>query len=179
LSRAAVKIGLVLAGYAGAVLVAAAVVAMYVASTSGPDRQLYGAMYDFGDGLLFLAVFGAAAVLPTGAALFFLRPYRSFWRVISVAALAVAATGLAALVTYLAGRTADPGSGLQAWSAVSVLSFCRGSAVRADLLALRPVRADSYLSDHAVGGHLGRGGRPRLRRAQLVWPGPTPLSRSR
>jgi len=123
LSRAAVKIGLVLAGYAGAVLVAAAVVAMYVASTSGPDRQLYGAMYDFGDSLLFLAVFGAAAVLPTGAALFFLRPYRSFWRVISVAALAVAATGLAALVAYLAGRTADPGSGLQAWSAVSVLRF--------------------------------------------------------
>jgi hypothetical protein len=109
------------AGYAGAFLIAAAVVAIYVASTSGPDRHLYGAMYDFGDSLLFLAAFGAAAVLPTGAALFFLRPYRSFWRVISVAALAVAATGLAALVAYLAGRTADPGSGLQAWSTVSVL----------------------------------------------------------
>ena len=121
MSRAAIKIGLVVAGYAGAFLIAAAVVAIYVASTSGPDRHLYGAMYDFGDSLLFLAAFGAAAVLPTGAALFFLRPYRSFWRVISVAALAVAATGLAALVAYLAGRTADPGSGLQAWSTVSVL----------------------------------------------------------
>ena len=121
MSRAAIKIGLVVAGYAGAFLIAAAVVAIYVASTSGPDRHLYGAMYDFGDSLLFLAAFGAAAVLPTGAALFFLRPYRSFWRVISVAALAVAATGLAALVAYLAGRTADPGSGLQAWSGVSVL----------------------------------------------------------
>jgi hypothetical protein len=119
--RAAGKVGLVAAGYVGAVLVAVAAVAMYVASTSGPDRQTYAAMYDFGDSLLFLAVFGVAAVLPTGAALFFLRPHRSFWRALSIAALTIAATGLAAFIEYLASRATDAGSVLQAWSALASL----------------------------------------------------------
>jgi hypothetical protein len=119
--RASVKVGLVAIGYAGAVLVASAIVAIYVASTSGPDRQTYGVMYDFGDTLLFLAVFGVAAVPPTGAVLFFVRSYRPFWRALSVAALAIAATGLAAFVGYLAAQTSDAGSSLQSWSAVAVL----------------------------------------------------------
>jgi hypothetical protein len=119
--RASVKVGLVAIGYAGAVLVASAIVAIYVASTSGPDRQTYGVMYDFGDTLLFLAVFGVAAVPPTGAVLFFLRSYRPFWRALSVAALAIAATGLAAFVGYLAAQTVDAGSSLRSWSAVAVL----------------------------------------------------------
>ena len=119
--RAPVKVGLVAAGYAGAFLVASAIVAIYVASTSGPDRQTYGVMYDFGDSLLFLAVFGVAAVPPTGAALFFLRSYRSFWRALSVTALAIAATGLAAFLDYLVEQTADASSILRSWSALAVL----------------------------------------------------------
>ena len=39
--RAPAKVGLVAAGYVGAFLVASAVVAIYIASTSGPDRQTY------------------------------------------------------------------------------------------------------------------------------------------
>ena len=85
--RPLVKVGLVGAGYIGAFALASAVVTAYVAATSGPDRQNYGAMFAFGDDLLFLGVFGVAAVVPSGAALFFLRPYRSFWRVLSVTAL--------------------------------------------------------------------------------------------
>jgi hypothetical protein len=106
--RTSVKVGLVAVGYVGAVLVASAIVAIYVASTSGPDRQRYAVMYDFGDTLLFLAVFGVAAVPPTGATLFFLRSYRPIWRALSVAALAIAATGLAASI-------------LRSWSALAVL----------------------------------------------------------
>ena len=63
-------------------------------------------MFDFGDSLLFLGVFGLAAVLPTGAALFFLRPYRWFWRTLSIAALAMAATAAAAFLVMLVGRGA-------------------------------------------------------------------------
>jgi hypothetical protein len=98
---APVKIGLIAAGYIGAFLIAFVSVALYVASTSGPDRQLYSGMYAFGDSLLFLGVFGLAAVPSTGAALFFLGPYRSFWRGLSVGALAIATTGVAALLVYL------------------------------------------------------------------------------
>jgi hypothetical protein len=119
--RGPVKIGLVGIGYVGAFLVASAIVASYVASTSGPDRQNYGAMFAFGDDVLFLAVFGVASVPPTGAALFFLRPYRSFWRALSIAALAIAATGLAAFIDYLAARTAEAGSVLHVLSGLAVL----------------------------------------------------------
>jgi hypothetical protein len=119
--RPPVKVGLVVAGYIVAFLIASAVVGIYVASTSGPDRQGYGGMYAFGDSLLFLAVFGVAAVPPTGAALFFPRSYRSFWLALSVAALVIAATGLAAFIDYVAARTAEADSILHAWSALAVL----------------------------------------------------------
>ena len=66
------KVGLVAAGYVVALLIASAGVALYVASTSGPDRKTYGGMYAFGDSLLFLAVFALAAAPATGAALYFL-----------------------------------------------------------------------------------------------------------
>jgi hypothetical protein len=119
--RAAGKVGLVAAGYVGAFLVASAIVALYVASTSGPDRQTYGAMYDFGDLLLFLAVFAAAAVLPTGAALFFLRSNRAFWRTLSVGALVVAATAVGAFIVYVAARAAGASAMLHAWSGLAGL----------------------------------------------------------
>ena len=94
--RASVEVGLVAGGYVAAFVVAFAVVAVYVVMTDGPDRQASGGMYSFSDSLLFLAVFGVAAVPSTGGALFFLRPYPRVWRALSVGALASAAIGLAA-----------------------------------------------------------------------------------
>ncbi len=129
--RPLVKVGLVVAGYVVAFLVAFAVVAIHVAATSGPDRQVYSAMYGFGDDLLFLAVFGVAAVPPSGAVLFFLRPYRAFWRVLSVVALGTATTGLAALIINIAAQTGDAGSILHTWSALASLRI-----LGAPLLAL-------------------------------------------
>ncbi len=119
--RPLVKVGLVGAGYIGAFALASAVVTAYVAATSGPDRQNYGAMFAFGDDLLFLGVFGVAAVVPSGAALFFLRPYRSFWRVLSVTALVVATTAVAAFFDDLAWRGSDARSAANAWSALASL----------------------------------------------------------
>lgn len=119
--RPAVKVSLVVAGYVVAFLIAFAVVAVYVAATSGPDRQASAGMFAFGDSLLFLGVFGVAAVPAIGASLFFLRPYRSFWLALSVAALAIAATGVAAVVDYVAARTAEASSIVHAWSALAVL----------------------------------------------------------
>ena len=119
------------AGYVVALLIASAGVALYVASTSGPDRKTYGGMYAFGDSLLFLAVFALAAAPATGAALYFLSSEPHFWRARSVGALAIAATGLAALIVRVAVRTAGAGSVLLAWSGLAVLRI-----LAAPLLAL-------------------------------------------
>ena len=119
--RPVAKAGLVVAGYVVAFGIALAVVALYVARTSGPDRVTYGGMYAFGDDLLFLAVFAVAAVPATGAALFFLRPYPRFWRRWSIAASLIAATALAAVVDYAVEKTAGPASALRGLSGYAVL----------------------------------------------------------
>ncbi len=102
------KIALVAGGYVAAFLMASAVVAIRVANTSGPDAQASSGMYAFGDAVLFVAVFGVAALVPTGAALFFLRPYRRVWTALSASGLAVAVTGIAAAVLFALGRSATP-----------------------------------------------------------------------
>src|SRR5438067_153767 len=95
-----IRIGLILAGYVAAVLIAFGALAIRLASTRG-SAQASGGMYAFGDSLLFLAVFGVAALAPTTGALYFLRSHRLFWTVLAVLALVIAVTGLAAIVLYV------------------------------------------------------------------------------
>lgn len=114
------KGAVVAGGYIVAFLMASAAVAIRVANTSGPDAQASSGMYAFGDALLFVAVFGVSALVPTVAALFFLRPYRHFWTVLSAFGLAVAVTGVIAAVLFAVGRHATP-SPLATWAGLSVL----------------------------------------------------------
>lgn len=107
-------------GYIAAFLVASAAVAVHVAKTSGPDVQAASGMYAFGDTVFFAAVFGVLALVPTGAALFFLRPYQQFLKVLSALGLAVAITGIAAAILFAVGRHATP-SPLATWAGISVL----------------------------------------------------------
>jgi hypothetical protein len=65
-------------------------------------------MFAFGDSILFLGVFALASLPATGAALFFLRPYEIFWRVLAVGAVAIAVTGIIVLVDMLGSRTGPP-----------------------------------------------------------------------
>ena len=113
--NASLKVGAVAGGYIAAFLVASAAVGI-----RGPDAQASSGMYAAGDALLFAAVFGVAALVPTGAALFFLRPYRRFWAVLSTFILGVAVTGLAAVALFAIGRYATP-SPIATWAALSVL----------------------------------------------------------
>jgi hypothetical protein len=115
------KVILVFAAYGLALLIASLVVNLYIATTNGPDRQAYSTMFDFGDSLLFLGVFALAAIPATATALFFLRPYPTFWRVASLGALAIATTGAAALSVYLLPAVAGSGAYLSAWSELSPL----------------------------------------------------------
>jgi hypothetical protein len=109
------------AGYVAALIVASAAVVLRVAYTSGRDAQASSGMYAFGDSLLFIAVFGVAALIPTGAALVFLRPYRRFWHVLSGLGLAVAVTSVVAAALFAAGRHTVEPSPLATWAALSVL----------------------------------------------------------
>jgi hypothetical protein len=115
------KIGVVLAGYAAALLAACVTVAIHVASMSGPEADASSGMYAFGDLSLFIAVFWVVALAPTGAALFFLRSYRRVWTVLSAVAVAIATTGLAALAVFVVGRTASSPSPLASWAGLAVL----------------------------------------------------------
>ena len=66
------------------------------------------------------AVFGVCALVPTCAALFFLRPYRRFWTVLSALGLAVAVTGVTAAILFAVGRHATV-LPLATWAGFSVL----------------------------------------------------------
>ena len=96
-----VKAGIVVAGYAVALALACGVVYLRIESyANDPDAQASQGMYAFGDTVLFVFTFGAAALPPTGLALYFLRPVQRFWNVIAVGALALASTGVIAALVY-------------------------------------------------------------------------------
>lgn len=119
--RPLAKVGLVAGGYVAALAIALLVVQIRIAATSGQDRQDYGAMYAFGDSLLFLAVFGMAAVPATGTWLFFLRSRPAFWSRLAVTALFVASTGLAAALAWFLTRSVVAPGPLASWSIAAVL----------------------------------------------------------
>jgi hypothetical protein len=118
--NASLKVGVVVGGYVASFLVASAAVSIRLANTSDPDAQAASGMYAAGDAFLFAGVFGVGALVPTGAALFFLRPYRRFWTVLSAFSLGVAVSGLAAVALFAVGRYAAP-SPIAIGAALSVL----------------------------------------------------------
>ena len=143
------KFGVVLAGYVAAVLVASATVAVRIANTSGPDAQASAGMYAFGDGLLFIAVFSAVALIPTGLALFFLQPYRWFWIALSITGLAIAGTGVLAVLVYaVSGYLPLPReSPLMMWAALAVLRILLSPPLAAGFVLagfLAPSRASRW-----------------------------------
>ncbi|HVK53739.1 MAG TPA: hypothetical protein VM532_01800, partial [Burkholderiales bacterium] len=52
---------------------------------------------------------------------YFLRPYRAFWVILSVTALVIATTCLAAFLGYVTPKTSDPGPLLHSRSTFAVL----------------------------------------------------------
>jgi hypothetical protein len=107
------RIGLVLGGYAVALGVAFALVYIRDLLTAGTDAQASQGMYAWGDSILFIAAFSVTALIPTGLALYFLRPYPMVWTGLSILGLAVAITGpLGACLSAWAHTFADHGSAL-------------------------------------------------------------------
>ena len=115
------KVLLVAAGYLAALADAFGVVGIHIAATYGPETQASGGMSAFGDSVLFLGVFAVAAMPASGAALYFLRPFHTLWHIGSVAALAIATTGIGAFATYLSPLSAHMAPWLGEWSPLRIL----------------------------------------------------------
>jgi hypothetical protein len=112
-----IKLGIVGGGYGMALLVGLLVAQTGIWMTAGNSHSS-GGMAAFGDAILFLGVFGAAAIIPTCAVYYFLRPLRSFWTVYGGGVLLLAASALAALVVFFLART---NSGPSVWLILAVL----------------------------------------------------------
>ncbi|HXN35535.1 MAG TPA: hypothetical protein VN877_05155 [Opitutaceae bacterium] len=66
------KVAIVAGGYVLAFLMAAAAVVLHTALAGESGAQASGGMSAFGDLVLFVAVFGAVALVPTGAGFYIL-----------------------------------------------------------------------------------------------------------
>jgi hypothetical protein len=97
------RLGLVLGGYAVALAAAFAALAASALLAQDDPAQASGGMQAFGDLLLFVAVFCIVALVPTALALWFLRAVPTFWLVLSIVSLALAATGpiAAAMIQHM------------------------------------------------------------------------------
>lgn len=91
------RLAWVAGGYLVAVLLAALAVLALAAATDGPDRELSSGMHAFADALVFVFALACFSTVPSGLALYFLRPVRWAWPAFSAAAWAAAATGLLAV----------------------------------------------------------------------------------
>jgi hypothetical protein len=125
------RIGLVVGGYVAAFFVACVLVYIRQLLTSGPDAQASSGMYAGGDFILFVMAFSTLALIPTGFALYFLRPYEKFWLALSFVALAIAITGpIGALLSALI----QPAPIQSRWGLVGQFGFFR--AMGAPLLVM-------------------------------------------
>lgn len=138
------KAAAVVAGYVAAGIAASIAVYLQNLGSTDPDRAS-GAMYAFGDLLLWLAVFVVVGLVPTGMALFFLRGNRVLWRVLSTIAAVLAAGSIAALVLVWNVHTADPPWG--PWASFAVLP-----------LLVAPLLAGIF----GVAGLIAPAGKPRV-----------------
>lgn len=94
------KLWLVLGGYAIAFGIASAAVAIRFVLTNTPEAEAESGMYAFGDAAFFIGVFGLFALIPTGAALYFLRKHRALWISLAAFSFLIALTGVAAVAGY-------------------------------------------------------------------------------
>jgi hypothetical protein len=115
------KVARVAGGYCIAFAVAIVAVLLRMATYTQPDAYLSSGMYAFSESLLFMAVFGTVGLVPTGFALYYLRPYRRFWVVIAGLGIFSALGAATAGVLFAVGRSAHYSTWLGTLSSLSVL----------------------------------------------------------
>jgi hypothetical protein len=100
------KLGIVMSGYAVAVLAAIGAGWLYDLRMAAMPYDTSGGMYAGGQMLTSLAVFLVVALVPTLIGLWFMRTDPKFWNSVAIIALGFAVAGLVAVLLPLAaGRT--------------------------------------------------------------------------
>lgn len=92
------KLGIVLASYALAFLMACAALEVRITLTNDEAAQASAGMYAFADFLFFVGTLGVLSLAPTALGLYFLCPGQRAWPLFSTSALIVAAVGPVAAV---------------------------------------------------------------------------------
>jgi len=121
------KLAIVLAGYALALLVSFVAVAIYDRRFSPADNQAMGGMIAGGEMMYGCGVFLLAALAPSGLALWFLRRHRPSWSVFTIACLAFAVAGLIAILAMTVERGAPTRAPLLALVSLFSLAQMLGS----------------------------------------------------
>jgi hypothetical protein len=126
-------------------------------------------MYAFGDSILFMGVFGLLAIAPTALALYFLRPFTTFWNWFAVACLLFAITGPIVAVANTIINSSDAHADNQlalALSLIGILNFF-GSPILfigfASLAAIAPARRPRIFILLSAGMEILTGGYTILR----------------
>jgi len=127
------KILIVAAGYIGAALVTSAALAVYL-GVAHFGRRGSGGMVALGDSILFLWILGILAVPATAAALYFLRPWRLFWRLATIAAVIISVVAIGDLVGTLFPSRYDATSLAGGWSMLAPVRVLLAPPVAAGLL---------------------------------------------
>jgi len=97
-----IRLGIVLAGYALAMIVSGVVVALFDWRFTPADNQAMGGMIAGGEMMLGVAVFAVLSLVPTALALYFLRHQRALGSAFSTAGLAFSLIGLVAVLAPVA-----------------------------------------------------------------------------
>ena len=103
------KLGIVLGGYALALLASIVAVLIWDRHFTPADNQAMGGMIAGGEMMYGIGLFLMGALVPTGLALWWLQRHRPTWSVFTVVCLAFAIFGLAAALTM--NITQSPGRG--------------------------------------------------------------------
>jgi hypothetical protein len=98
MKRPLFKVAAVLGGYVVAIVAGCGAQYVGILGAQGPDVEASAGMYAVGDAIVFVAVFGVVSLLPTALALYFLRPFGAFWSALSIASVALAVTGVGAML---------------------------------------------------------------------------------
>jgi len=132
------KIGVVLLGFAAAAMLAWGLVELRDRFSAVPAVEKAGGMHAFGQLVFAVAVFGVAALVPTGFALYWLRAAAAFWTVAARVALGWAVLGLAGTVIWLAAPSAQGWTSLLAFARVGVMPLTSLGLVVASFFAPQP-----------------------------------------
>ena len=101
------KLGVVLGGYALALVASATAVAIYDRGFTAQDNATMGGMIAGGEMMYFIGLFLLGSLPPTALGLWFLRRHRPSWVAFTALGLGFAAAGLLSVLALLAqGRVA-------------------------------------------------------------------------